>query len=135
MMPTAVNVAAGVKPSTSVSSSIFSEKVPVPSVTVTKASIDCGVAGIVPLAIETFVIATNCPSNDSGLLVIAAIVAVTGVGAGPADTIAMPYGDVVFSTLLRRFPEARLLDDQPAYAGSAMLRAIQSLPTDLGPPA
>jgi cytochrome P450 len=44
-------------------------------------------------------------------------------------------GDVVFSTLLRRFPEARLLDDQPAYAGSAMLRAIQSLPTDLGPPA
>jgi cytochrome P450 len=44
-------------------------------------------------------------------------------------------GDVVFSTLLRRFPEARLLDDQPAYAGSAMLRAIQNLPTDLGPPA
>jgi cytochrome P450 len=44
-------------------------------------------------------------------------------------------GDVVFSTLLRRFPGARLLDDQPAYAGSAMLRAIQSLPTDLGTPA
>jgi cytochrome P450 len=44
-------------------------------------------------------------------------------------------GDVVFSTLLRRFPDARLLDDQPAYAGSAMLRAIQSLPTDLGTPA
>jgi cytochrome P450 len=44
-------------------------------------------------------------------------------------------GDVVFSTLLRRFPEARLLDDQPAYAGSAMLRAIQALPTDLGTPA
>lgn len=42
-------------------------------------------------------------------------------------------GEVVFSTLVRRFPEARLLDDQPAYAGSAMLRAIQSLPTDLGP--
>ncbi|UMG91241.1 cytochrome P450 [Nocardioides sp. TF02-7] len=42
-------------------------------------------------------------------------------------------GDVVFSTLLRRFPDARLLDDQPVYAGSAMLRAIQSLPTDLGP--
>lgn len=41
-------------------------------------------------------------------------------------------GDVVFSTLLRRFPDARLLDDQPEYAGSAMLRAIQSLPTDLG---
>jgi hypothetical protein len=44
-------------------------------------------------------------------------------------------GDVVFSTLLRRFPDARLLDDQPAYAGSAMLRAVQSLPTDLGRPA
>jgi cytochrome P450 len=44
-------------------------------------------------------------------------------------------GEVVFSTLLRRFPEARLLDDQPAYAGSAMLRAIQALPTDLGTPA
>ncbi len=41
-------------------------------------------------------------------------------------------GDVVFSTLLRRFPDARLLDDEPAYAGSAMLRAVQSLPTDLG---
>ena len=44
-------------------------------------------------------------------------------------------GDVVFNTLLDRFPDARLLDDQPAYAGSAMLRAIQSLPTDLGTPA
>jgi len=41
-------------------------------------------------------------------------------------------GDVVFSTLLRRFPDARLLDDRPTYAGSAMLRAIRSLPTDLG---
>lgn len=41
-------------------------------------------------------------------------------------------GDVVFSTLLRRFPNARLLDDKPVYGGSAMLRAIQSLPTDLG---
>lgn len=44
-------------------------------------------------------------------------------------------GEVVFSTLLERFPEARLLDDRPRYAGSAMLRAIQSLPTDLGRPA
>jgi cytochrome P450 len=44
-------------------------------------------------------------------------------------------GDVVFSTLLRRFPDARLLDDNPPYAGSAMLRAIQSLPVDLGTPA
>ena len=37
MMPTAVNVAAGVKPSTSVSWSIFSENVPVPSEIVTNA--------------------------------------------------------------------------------------------------
>jgi hypothetical protein len=44
-------------------------------------------------------------------------------------------GDVVFSTLLRRFPDARLLTDQPSYGGSAMLRAIHSLPTDLGTPA
>lgn len=44
-------------------------------------------------------------------------------------------GEVAFTTLIERFPNARLLDDQPAYAGSAMLRAIQSLPTDLGTPA
>lgn len=44
-------------------------------------------------------------------------------------------GEVVFTTLIERFPNARLLDDQPTYAGSAMLRAIQSLPTDLGTPA
>ncbi len=44
-------------------------------------------------------------------------------------------GEIVFSTLLRRFPEARLLDDKPTYGGSAMLRAIKSLPTDLGTPA
>ena len=44
-------------------------------------------------------------------------------------------GEVVFTTLIERFPNARLLDDQPVYAGSAMLRAIQSLPTDLGTPA
>lgn len=44
-------------------------------------------------------------------------------------------GEVVFTTLIQRFPDARLLDDHPAYAGSAMLRAVQSLPTDLGAPA
>jgi cytochrome P450 len=42
-------------------------------------------------------------------------------------------GEIVFSTLVQRFPEARLLDDDPTYGGSAMLRAVQSLPTDLGP--
>ena len=34
---------------------------------------------------------------------------------------------------VQRFPEARLLTDDLTYGGSAMLRAIQSLPTDLGP--
>jgi cytochrome P450 len=42
-------------------------------------------------------------------------------------------GEIVFSTLVRRFPEARLQDDHPRYAGSAMLRAIQHLPVELGP--
>jgi cytochrome P450 len=45
-------------------------------------------------------------------------------------------GEIVFETLVRRFPEARLV--QPVnlvYGGSAMLRAIESLPTDLGTPA
>ncbi len=41
-------------------------------------------------------------------------------------------GEVVFTTLLERFPDARLLDHEPTYAGSAMLRAVQHLPTDLG---
>src|SRR3954453_11358230 len=97
-MPTAVNVVAGVKPSRSVLLSIFNEKLPVPSVIGTKPSTDCGVSGIVPLTIETFAIETNWPSNDSGLLVMAAIVVATGVGAGPLETTATPYGDVVFST-------------------------------------
>lgn len=43
-------------------------------------------------------------------------------------------GEVAFTSLLTRFPQARLLDDQPTYGGSAMLRAIQHLPTDLGAP-
>ncbi|GAA3759074.1 cytochrome P450 [Plantactinospora mayteni] len=43
-------------------------------------------------------------------------------------------GEVAFTSLLTRFPDARLLDDQPSYGGSAMLRAIQHLPTDLGAP-
>src|SRR3954469_19529005 len=97
-MPTAVNVVAGVKPSRSVLLSIFNEKLPVPSVIATNASIDCGVSGIVPLTIETLAIDTNRPSNDSGLLVMAPIVVATGVGAGPLETTATPYGDVVFST-------------------------------------
>ena len=59
-MPTAVNVAAGVKPSMSVSSSIFSEKLPVPSLMVTNESSGCGVGGIVPLMIEALAIETKC---------------------------------------------------------------------------
>jgi cytochrome P450 len=41
-------------------------------------------------------------------------------------------GEIVFSTLVQRFPDARLLTDDVSYGGSAMLRAIQSLPVDLG---
>ena len=41
-------------------------------------------------------------------------------------------GEVVFETLVRRFPEARLLTNDITYGGSAMLRAIQQLPTELG---
>lgn len=44
-------------------------------------------------------------------------------------------GELVFRTLLARFPEARLVADDIAYHGSAMLRAIRHLPTDLGRPA
>lgn len=41
-------------------------------------------------------------------------------------------GEIAFVTLTRRFPGARLLTDSMTYGGSAMLRAVQSLPTDLG---
>ena len=40
-------------------------------------------------------------------------------------------GEIVFSTLVTRFPEARLLTDDIEYGGSAMLRAIKRLPTAL----
>ena len=70
-MPTAVNVAAGVKPSMSVSSSIFIEKLPVPSLMVTNESSACGVGRNRPAVIEALAIETNCPSNASGLLLAA----------------------------------------------------------------
>jgi hypothetical protein len=38
----------------------------------------------------------------------------------------------VFSELVTRIPNARLLTDDISYGGSAMLRAIQSLPIDAG---
>jgi len=41
-------------------------------------------------------------------------------------------GEIVFTTLVTRYPRARLLTDDIEYGGSAMLRAIQHLPTDLG---
>jgi cytochrome P450 len=41
-------------------------------------------------------------------------------------------GEVVFATLAERYPDARLVTDEIPYGGSAMLRAIQSLPTELG---
>ena len=44
-------------------------------------------------------------------------------------------GEVVFENLVRRFPDARLLTEDIQYGGSAMLRAIQQLPTELGKPA
>jgi cytochrome P450 len=44
-------------------------------------------------------------------------------------------GQIVFDSLVRRVPQARLLTDDIRYGGSAMLRAIQSLPVDVGAPA
>jgi cytochrome P450 len=41
-------------------------------------------------------------------------------------------GQLVFSELVTRIPNARLLTDDISYGGSAMLRAIQSLPIDAG---
>src|SRR5689334_3478917 len=97
-MPTSVNGAGGAKPATSVSRSTFIRNDPVPSLTVTKASVDCGVAGIVPEVIVVLAIDTNCPSNASGLPLSAAIVIGCGIGAGLVAITWMPYGDVVFST-------------------------------------
>ncbi len=45
--------------------------------------------------------------------------------------LAKMEGDLVFTTLVTRFPEARLLTDEITYGGSAMLRAIRRLPTAL----
>lgn len=39
--------------------------------------------------------------------------------------------EIFFNTLIDRYPRAKLLDPHPEYGGSAMLRSIQSLPTDL----
>jgi len=44
-------------------------------------------------------------------------------------------GELMINTLVTRFPNARLRTDDIRYGGSTMLRAIQSLPTDLGTPA
>ena len=41
-------------------------------------------------------------------------------------------GQIVFSELVTQIPHARLLTDDISYGGSAMLRAIQSLPIDAG---
>jgi cytochrome P450 len=43
-------------------------------------------------------------------------------------------GEVAFTSLVRRFPDIRLLDAPIGYRGSAMLRAIRSLPVELGSP-
>jgi len=44
-------------------------------------------------------------------------------------------GEIALGTLVRRFPAARLITGEVSYRGSAMLRSIQALPTDLGPEA
>jgi cytochrome P450 len=41
-------------------------------------------------------------------------------------------GELVISTLTKRFPDAHLLTDEFSYGGSAMLRSVNNLPTDLG---
>ncbi len=48
------------------------------------------------------------------------------------SSLARLEGEIVFGTLARRFPDARLTIDEPDYEGSAMLRSIRSLPTELG---
>jgi cytochrome P450 len=42
-------------------------------------------------------------------------------------------GEIALGTLARRFPDARLLGEQVRYGGSAMLRKVLELRTDLGP--
>ena len=44
-------------------------------------------------------------------------------------------GEIALGTLARRFPAARLTLDEVGYEGSAMLRSIVALPSDLGPAA
>jgi hypothetical protein len=40
--------------------------------------------------------------------------------------------EIVLSTLVTRFPDARLRTDRIEYGSSAMLRSIKNLPVDLG---
>lgn len=46
--------------------------------------------------------------------------------------LARMEGEIAFSKLIERFPNATLTDDDTAYRGSAMLRALVSLPVSLG---
>ncbi|MEA3001839.1 MAG: hypothetical protein QOH81_627 [Sphingomonadales bacterium] len=46
--------------------------------------------------------------------------------------LARMEAEVAFTTLTRRFPDIRLIGDEVSYRGSAMLRAVASLPVDLG---
>ncbi len=45
--------------------------------------------------------------------------------------LARMEGELAFSTLAKRYPDITLLDDDVTYRGSAMLRAITSLPVSL----
>jgi cytochrome P450 len=47
-------------------------------------------------------------------------------------SLARLEGEIALGTLARRFPDARLLDDEVRYGGSAMLRKVLELPADLG---
>lgn len=49
------------------------------------------------------------------------------------SALAKMEGEIAFSSLLRRFPEIRMKEGDIPYRGSAMLRAIASLPVELGP--
>ena len=94
MMPTIVVGPDGVvMPGTSLSASILSWKVPVPSVMERKASALAGDAGMEPVMVA-LLICTSCASIDSGFALICAIVLTSGGGTLLAEMRVQPYGVV-----------------------------------------
>lgn len=59
------------------------------------------------------------------------------LGFGPhfclGNSLARMEATIVFTTLVRRFPDLRLVDDAPGWTGNAMLRSLRTLPIALGP--